>query len=88
MSDLILTFGFFVVLAGFLLNIPIIAALYFLITKPLFRKYGGSAKVAFVVSVFLLAVVLLLSYIPGAMKFESLCKRRASEVWPIGVYRR
>jgi len=74
MGDLILTFGFFIVLAGFLLNIPIVAALYLLVTKPLFKKYRGSTKGALIVSVLFLILVLLLSYIPGAIRFESLCK--------------
>ena len=80
MGDLILTFGYFVVLAGFLLNIPVIAVLYILLTKPLFKKYRGSAKGAFPVSVFILVLVLLLSYMPGALRFEKLCKAHGQPV--------
>ena len=74
MSELILTFGFFVVLAGFLLNIPLIAILYLIVSKPLFTRFRGSAKGAFPVTILTLMVVLIASYLPGAIKFEALCR--------------
>jgi|GEM_PF-4027372 len=73
MDSLILSFGFFVVLAGFLLNIPVIVVLYFFITKPLFKKYRGSTKGALFISLLILVVVLAVSYLPGLRKFDELC---------------
>ena len=74
MSDLILSFGFFVVLAGFLLNIPLVLVLYLLISKPLFKKFRGSSKGAMPATLLVLAVVLMVSYLPGAIRFEATCK--------------
>ena len=73
MSDLILGLGFLLVLAGFLLNIPVVAALHFFLVRPLFRKHRGNTKGAVLVSLLLLAGVLSLSYLPGALEFEELC---------------
>lgn len=80
MADFIVAFGFFVVMAGFLLNIPIVAALYFFVARPLFKKFRGSSRGALIASVLLLVFVLLLSYLPGAVKFENLCRTRGDPV--------
>jgi len=74
MDSFILSFGFFVVLAGFLLNIPVIVVLYFFVTRPLFKRYSGSTKGALSVSCLILAVVLFASYLPGSRKFAELCR--------------
>jgi hypothetical protein len=74
MDSLILGFGFFVVAAGFLLNVPLVAALYYFVTKPLFKAYKGGTKGALFGSLVILVVVVTLSYLPGSMKFDELCR--------------
>ena len=75
-------YGIYIVLFGWLLNIPLVFLIYFFIAKPLYKhiKKNHNRYKVFALSCTILIIVILTSYIPGWLHFNKLCNEHADPV--------
>lgn len=75
-------YGVYIVVFGWLLNIPLVFLIYFLIAKPAYKLiYKKHNKyIVFILSYVILFSVILISYIPGWIHYNKLCNEHATPV--------
>ena len=73
-------YGIYIVIFGWLLNIPLLFLIYFLVAKPICKRVNGncSRKKRLLLSGTTLVAAILATYIPGWLHFNKLCSEHAT----------